>query len=284
MIYTLKWKRDPIPCRTTYIEYRSPVKILISFWGTPPNSTGFHCKIFFFIVLRHRSWGVPFGEPEKLIFLYNIKRNWSFRGICFFLKRSSLGTSDIQGCYSPKGITYMIYTLIHGRDPIPWRITYIEFRSPVKIFIIFWGTPPNSICFHCKICFFFIVHPAIAPAKRVATHFPCWNRSCPFAELVWITGGCSNPCFCQKPEKIFSWIKMDSRKYYMYMLFFSDSGICFYSMYRFFYRFREMFLRPKSSILYSMYPIGIIYIYIDIILYLHTRFCTYLYNLKGKKI
>ena len=33
-------------------------------------------------------------------------------------------------------------------------------------------------------------------------------------------------------------------------------------MYRFFYRFREMFLRPKLSILYSMYPIGIIYIYI----------------------
>ena len=58
---------------------------------------------------------------------------------------------------------------------------------------------------------------------------------------------------------------MDSRKYSMYMLFFSDSGRCFYSMYRFFYRFREMFLRPKLSILYSMYPIGIIYIYIYII-------------------
>ena len=55
---------------------------------------------------------------------------------------------------------------------------------------------------------------------------------------------------------------MDSRKYSMYMLFFSDSGRCFYSMYRFFYRFREMFLRPKLSILYSMYPIGIIFIYI----------------------
>ena len=27
---------------------------------------------------------------------------------------------------------------------------------------------------------------------------------------------------------------MDSRKYSMYMLFFSDSGRCFYSMYRFF--------------------------------------------------
>ena len=38
-----------------------------------------------------------------------------------------------------------------------------------------------------------------------------------------------------------------------------------------------MFLKPKLSILYSMYPIGIIYIYI-----LHTCFCTYLYNLKGK--
>ena len=52
----------------------------------------------------------------------------------------------------------------------------------------------------------------------------------------------------------------------MYMLFFSDSGKCFYSMYSFFNRFREMFLRPKLSILYSMYPIGIyIYIYIYII-------------------
>jgi len=35
-------------------------------------------------------------------------------------------------------------------------------------------------------------------------------------------------------KKNFSWIKMDSRKYSMYMLFFSDSGKCFYSMYRFF--------------------------------------------------
>ena len=57
----------------------------------------------------------------------------------------------------------------------------------------------------------------------------------------------------------------------MYMLFFSDSGRCCYSTYRFFYRFREMFLRPKSSILYSMYPIGIIYIYIYTLYYIYTR-------------
>ena len=95
-------------------------------------------KYFSFIVLRHRSWGLPFGEPEKLIFLMQYKKKLIISGdLFFFLKRSSLGTSDIQGCYSPKGITYMIYTLIHGRDPIPWRITYIEFRSAVKIFINF---------------------------------------------------------------------------------------------------------------------------------------------------
>ena len=47
--------------------------------------------------------------------------------------RQQLGTSDIQGCYLPKGITDMIYTLIHGRDPIPCRTTYIEYRSPVNI-------------------------------------------------------------------------------------------------------------------------------------------------------
>ena len=172
----------------------------------------------------------------------------------------------------------MIFTLIHGRDPIPWRITYTEFRSPVKIFINFLRNTTQFHLFSLQNMFFFIVHPAIAPAKRVATHFPCWNRSCPFAELVWITGGCSNPCFCQKPEKIyFPGSKWIAGNILCICSFFSDSGRCFCSMYRFFYRFREMFLRPKLSILYSMYPIGIIYIY-----YLHTRFCTYLYNLKGK--
>ena len=75
----------------------------------------FYLQIVFFIVLRHRSWGVPFGEPEKLI--YNTIDH--FGGPVFLLKRSSLGTSDIQGCYSPKRIAYMIYTIIHGRDPIP---------------------------------------------------------------------------------------------------------------------------------------------------------------------
>ena len=132
-------ERGPIPCRTTYIEYRSQVKIFINFLRrTPPNSIGFHCKIvFFFIVLRHQSWRVPFGEPEKLMFLIQYKKKFVISGDLFFLKRCSLGTSDIQGCYLTKGITYMIYTLRHGRDPIPCRTTYIEYRSPVNILIIF---------------------------------------------------------------------------------------------------------------------------------------------------
>ena len=75
MIYTLIHEREPIPCRTTYIEFTSPVNIFINFLR---NTTQFHLfslqNSFFFIVLRHQSWGVPFGEPEKLIFLMQYKK------------------------------------------------------------------------------------------------------------------------------------------------------------------------------------------------------------------
>ena len=110
----------------------------------PPKSIGFHCKIVFFIVLRRRSWGVPLGEPEKLIFLIQYEKKLIISGDLFFLlKRSSLGTSDIQDlgtsdiqdCFYPKAITYTI--IMHEGDPIPCKTTYIEYRSPVKIFIIF---------------------------------------------------------------------------------------------------------------------------------------------------
>ena len=155
----------------------------------------------------------------------------------------------------------MIFTLIHGRDPIPWRITYIEFRSPVKIFINFLRNTTQFHLFSLQNMFFFIVHPAIAPAKRVATQFPCWNRSCPF------TGGCSNPCFCQKPEKIyFPGSKWIAGHILCICCFFPIPEDVFILCIGFFYRFREMFLRPKLSILYSMYPIGIKYIYIYIYL------------------
>ena len=46
-------------------------------------------------------------------------------------------------------------------------------------------------------------------------------------------------------EKIFSWIKMDSRKYSMYRFFF-DSGRCFYSMYRFFLPIPEDAFRGRN--------------------------------------
>ena len=86
---------------------------------------------------HHRSWWVPFGEFEKLFFKIQYKKKLIISGaLVFLLERSSLGTSDIQGCYSPKAITYiyiyMIYALIHEGDPIPCRTTYIEYRSPVK--------------------------------------------------------------------------------------------------------------------------------------------------------
>ena len=172
----------------------------------------------------------------------------------------------------------MIFTLIHGRDPIPWRITYIEFRSPVKIVINFLRNTTQFHLFSLQNMFFFIVHPAIAPAKRVATHFPCWNRSCPFAELVWITGGCSNPCFCQKPEKIYfpgsKWIAgnilciccffpIPEDVFILCIGVFTDSGRCCWGR-----NYRFCILCIPSG-LYN-------------ILYVLTSFCTYLYNLKGK--
>ena len=71
---------------------------------------------------------------------------------------------------------------------------------------------------------------------------------------------------------------MDSRKYSMYMLFFSDSGKCFYSMYRFFLPIPgDVFEAETIDFVFYVSHRDNIYI-----LYLHTRFCTYLYNLKGK--
>ena len=51
---------------------------------------------------------------------------------------------------------------------------------------------------------------------------------------------------------------MDSRKYSMYMLFFPIPEDVFILCTGVFTDSGEMLLRPKLSILYSMYPIGII--------------------------
>ena len=47
------------------------------FWGSGQ---------IFFIVLRHQSWGVPFGEPEKLIFLIQYKKKLVISGDLFFVE------------------------------------------------------------------------------------------------------------------------------------------------------------------------------------------------------
>ena len=192
MIYTLIHERDPIPCRTTYIEYRSPVKIFINILR---NTTHFHWfslqnKFFSSWFYDTGRGGVPFGELEKLIFLYNIKRNW---------------------------------VVVTPRLPQQNALQHT---------------------FHAEIAV-----------------VPLWNRfeSQPAAAIhaavkTW--------------ENLFSWIKMDSRKYSMYR-FFSDSRRCFYSMYRFFTDSGRCFLRPKLSILYSMYPIGVV----DICVYI-THYCS----------
>ena len=60
------------------------------------------------------------------------------------LKRSSLGTSDIQRCYSPKGLTYLI--IIHKGDPVPcifyvggaaYILKYLHIYINIYIYIYF---------------------------------------------------------------------------------------------------------------------------------------------------
>ena len=128
LIYTLIHGRDPIPCRTTYIEYKSQGEDSLFLIGTRPNSIGFHCKVVFFSLFYDTGRGGNLRWAWKTHFFeYNIKRHWSFRGTGFWLKRSSLGT-----CLLPKGkYVYDIY-------PYTWKrpnSLHIEYRSPVKIFI-----------------------------------------------------------------------------------------------------------------------------------------------------
>ena len=98
----------------------------IHFWGTPPNSIGFHCKTVFFHCSATPVVGVTLGELEKLISFNKTKGNLSFRVTwCFF----NVPVQELQTSRVATPQRELIYTLIHGRDPIPCRTTYIEYKS-----------------------------------------------------------------------------------------------------------------------------------------------------------
>ena len=129
----------------------------------------------------------------------------------------------------------------------------------MKIFIIFL----RNTTFSLQNMFFFHSSPRDCPSKTR------YNTLSMLKSQLSLCGTGLNHRRLQQSmllsktwKDLFSWIKMDSRKYSMYMLFFPIPEHVFVLCIGFFYRFREMFLRPKLSILYSMYPIGIIYIYI----------------------
>ena len=123
------------------------------------------------------------------------------------------------------------------------------------------------MCFHCKTCFFFIVHPSIAPTTR------CNTLSMLKSQLSLCGTGLNHRRLQQSMllsktwKNLFSWIKMDSRKYSMYMLFLSDSGRCFYSMYRFFTDSGRCFWGRNYRFCILCIPSGL-YIYIY---YIYTR-------------
>ena len=85
LIYTLIHGRDPIPCRTTYIEYKSQGEDSLFFYRNTTQFNWFHCKVVFFHCSTAPVVGVTLGELEKLIFFNKTKRNLSFRVTwCFF--------------------------------------------------------------------------------------------------------------------------------------------------------------------------------------------------------
>ena len=90
VIHTLIHVRDSLLCRTTYIEYKSQGEDSSIFWGTPPNSIGFHCQIDFIILLRGQSWGyVPFRAkglrwtPQNRNFtsVFDVQRPFRAKGL-----------------------------------------------------------------------------------------------------------------------------------------------------------------------------------------------------------
>ena len=152
--------RDPIPCRTTYIEYKSQGEDSPSFWGTPPNSIGFHGKVVFFSLFYGTGRGGNLRWAWKTHFFKQNKKI-SFRVTwCFF----NVPVQELQTSRVATPQRELIYTLIHGRDPIPCRTTYIEYKSQGEDSPFFIGTPPNSIGFHCKVSFF---HCSTAPVVGV---------------------------------------------------------------------------------------------------------------------
>ena len=68
--------------------------------------------------------GVTLGEVEKLIF-FNKKKNIISGDLVFF----NVPVQELQTSRVATPQRELIYTLIHGGDPIPCRTTYIEYKS-----------------------------------------------------------------------------------------------------------------------------------------------------------
>ena len=134
----------------------------IHFWGTPPNSIGFHCKAVFFHCSATPVVGVTLGELEKLFFLNTIHHFFEPNSIGFHCKVgfSHCSTAPVVGV--PFGelkkiiflIQYEKKLIISGdiRNYIFWHQPWKTMKTKGR-FILFFGIQPNSTGFHCKIFF-----------------------------------------------------------------------------------------------------------------------------------
>ena len=97
--------------------------------------------------------GVTLDELEQLIFFNKTKRNLSFRVTwCFF----NVPVQELQTSRVATPQKELIYTLIHGRDPIPCRTTYIGYKSQGEDSLFYRNTTQfhwfslQSRFFHCS--------------------------------------------------------------------------------------------------------------------------------------
>ena len=153
-LYPYTWKRPNSFQNNIHSIYVSRGRFTFFQIGTPPNSIGFHCKVSFSHCSTAPVVGVTLGELEKLIFFHKTKINLSFRVTwCFF----NVPVQELQTSRVATPQRELIYTLIHGRDPIPCRTTYIEYKSQGEDSLFLNRNTTQFHWFSWQTSFFFIV-------------------------------------------------------------------------------------------------------------------------------
>ena len=95
--------RDPIPCRTTYIEYKSQGEDSPFVYRNTTQFHWFSLQSSFFHCSTAPVVGVTLGELEKLFFFTQNKQKFIISGDLVFFFMFQFRNFRHPGSYSPKG-------------------------------------------------------------------------------------------------------------------------------------------------------------------------------------